>query len=482
MVDMKLDKYCNPVLKIGAAGVLVTAFFLTFTLSDYYIFNRFAQYGFFFCLSQWVKKAGLLLIPLAVFYGNKRCAATVKYVLPLFVVLSCCLYGDFFNATKIADSAQQEIYNGVNLFLPVWLNMTLFFTQNALMLLVCASLFVRDGARAEAKDFLALPCALLLCMPLNLFENFFDIARISADSPLRFRNFTVWHFLAIVVLVSFTVGCYAFLKNRGERQRDLCLAALAIALLVQYHSKDSMVMGDGYNVYHTVFACIPLFICNIGVYAASLSVLLKKKTLYAVSFFIHAAGALTVFVYFGKDSMSDYGIFCSYSILYFCFTHCFLFALSVLPSALGRYKFVWRDCVVPLVYYFIVIVTASVASALVTSASSTWHTADGVYLPADGLLTPNYAFTQINPLPFEVPPVLTVTIWKYEINLLYILGLYLVYVALFFAFIGLYYAFLAVRRKWTARRVSAPGTQPLAEANADAVGETAATDDDGRKD
>lgn len=94
-------------------------------------------------------------------------------------------------------------------------------------------------------------------------------------------------------------------------------------------------MGDGYNVYYTVLACLPLFICNIGVYMASISVILKKRVLYAIAFFVHAVGALTVFVYFGKDEMSNYGIFCSYSILYFCLTHCLLFALSVLPTAWG---------------------------------------------------------------------------------------------------------------------------------------------------
>jgi hypothetical protein len=191
------------------------------------------------------------------------------------------------------------------------------------------------------------------------------------------------------------------------------------------------------------------------VYVAAISVLVKKKTLYAISFFVHAAGALSVFVYFGKDSMSNYGIFASYSILYFCFTHCFLFALCVLPSALGQYKFNFKDCIVPLIYYFIVIILASVCSGLVTSASMGWHTPNGYYLPEDGLLKPNYAFTQINPLPFEVPPVLTLTIWRHKLNVLYVLGLYLVYVALFFAFIGFYYAFLAIRKKVLARHIYA---------------------------
>ena len=107
--------------------------------------------------------------------------------------------------------------------------------------------------------------------------------------------------------------------------------------------------------------------------------------------------------------------------------------------------------------------------ALVTSASMTWHTENGYYLTEGELIYPNYAFTQINPLPFDIPPVWTLKIWNYNLNMLYILGLYAVYVALFFAFTGAYYLFLRVRAKWLARRI-------YAEQSA-AQGEFAATDE-----
>ncbi|MDE7256373.1 MAG: YwaF family protein, partial [Clostridia bacterium] len=319
-------------LKVCAAVAAVCALLLTFTVGDYYIFNRISQYGFFFCISQWFKKAGLLLILAAVFFNCKSCADAVKYVLPLFIILSCCLFGDFFDiVTPVPDDKPaQEIFNKINLGFPKWLNVTLFFLQNVALTACCALFFVRDGYKIAGKSFISLPFALLLTMPLNIFENFFDINKIPADSFLRFKNFTLWHFLALCVLVGSTLGLYYFLKNKPREQQDKYLAVVAISLLLQYHSKDSMVMGDGYNVYYTVFACLPLFICNIGVYVSSISVILKKRVLYAISFFIHAVGALTVFVYFGKDSMSDYGIFASHSILYFCLTHWFLFALCVL--------------------------------------------------------------------------------------------------------------------------------------------------------
>jgi hypothetical protein len=138
------------------------------------------------------------------------------------------------------------------------------------------------------------------------------------------------------------------------------------------------------------------------------------------------------------------------------------------------YKFTIKDCIIPMIYYFIVIIAASVCSALVTSASSTWHTADGIYLPEDGLLMPNYAFTQINPLPFEVPALITIKIWKYEVNVLYVLGLYAFYVAMFFTFTGIYYAILAIMKKVEEKKI---GNKPL-----DVSAEIAIADDEKKED
>ncbi len=483
-----INKFASVSLKVFAAVAAVCALLLTFTVGDYYIFNRISQYGFFFCLSQWVKKAGLLLILAAVFFNCKSCADVVKYVLPLFIVLSCCLFGEFFDiVTPVPeDRPAQEIFNKVNLGFPKWLNITLYFIENVALTACCALFFVRDGFKVRAKSYIALPFALLLTMPLNIFENFFDINNVPANSFLRFKNFTLWHFLALCVLVGSTVGLYYFLKNKPRELQDKYLAVMAISLLLQYHSKDSMVMGDGYNVYYTVFACLPLFICNIGVYVASISVIFKKRVLYAISFFIHAVGALTVFVYFGKDSMSNYGIFASHSILYFCLTHCMLFALCVLPSALGHYKFKIKDCIIPLAYYCVVIILAAISSALVTDFLTNMGLSIGegineaTGLPFD-MTPPNYAFTQVNPLPFAVPNLIPLGGAFRHINVFYVILVYIAYVCLFFAFYGLYRAFLAVRKvvftKLAERKATAPA-EPAPVEGGELAGEVAATDEE----
>lgn len=270
--NVKFLKYTDIILKTCAAVLAAAAFLLTFTVSDYYIFNRIGwensaeSFNAFFVISQWVKKAGLLLIALAVFYKKKCCADIAKYLLPVFVILSCCLFGKFFDVSAISadSSAADKVYAHINGFMPKALNQALFFTSNIIYMVICALLFVRDGFKTRAKSWIWLPFALVACMPLNIFENFFDAANFGRGHFLWFKNFTLWHFLAIVILIGFTVGSYYFLKNKDKSTQNCFLAAAAVILLIQYHSKDSVVMGDGYNVYHTVFACIPLFIAISG--------------------------------------------------------------------------------------------------------------------------------------------------------------------------------------------------------------------------
>jgi hypothetical protein len=442
---MNIKRFLQPTLILLTTLLIAVTFLLTFTMSDYYIFNRMVEFGVVFPISQWGKKACFLLILLAVFYKRKGCAHAACWLLPLCVVLSVIFTGNFFDIQKVASTPADEVYLAINNLIPRTLNIVLFYIQNALYLLIVLLLFVRDGVKGKAHSLIYLPLAFVACVPLNIFENFFDINTIPLTSPLRFYSLTIWHLVAIIVLIGLTVGAYFFLKHQSEERRRLWLNALAIVLLIQYHSKDSMILGDGYNVYHTVLSCVPLFICNIGVYVAAISVLSRKRILYAFSFYIHAAGALTVFVYFGKNEMSNYGIFCSYSILYFCLTHSLLFILSIMPTIFGMYRFRFKDMIPSLIYYFVVIVLAAVASALVTSWSETLQSTNGSFPLEDNPLMPNYAFTQINPLPFEVPAVLTLTIWKYPINVLYILGLYIVYVALFEIFNGCYFLSLKVQ-------------------------------------
>lgn len=480
---MLKNKSVDILLKVFTGVLLAVAFVLTFTVSDYYIFNKFNTYNPLFIICQWVKKSGLLLLPLAVYFGVRSCADIAKYFLPIFVVVSLFTYGQFFDITMMTESASaaEKVYANINEFIPKTAHMLLFFAESGFMLGACALLFLRDGFKACARSFGFLPLAVAAVTPLNIFENFFNrnlydkwSIEYRKDSFLLFKNFTIWHALILIILLFSAIGCYYYLKKKSRDKQDKYLAALAIALLIQYHSKDSVVMGDGYNSYRTLFACIPLFICNIGVYVTCLSVFLKKRVLYSISFFVHAAGALSVFVYFGKEELSNLGIFYSYSLLYLCVTHGVLLILAVLPTALGHYKFKPKDAIIPLIYYCIVIVVAAVSSALVTSASMEFSYG-GYTLSESEWLYPNYAFTQINPTLIPEPR-LPVTVWRCELNIAYLMILYGVYVGLFYAMNGAYYTFLAIRRRVLKMPASVTELSP-AEPFGEVEAEAAATED-----
>ena len=476
---MEKNKSAERALGAFTGILLAISLVLTFTVSDYYIFDKFDTYNPLFIICQWIKKAGLLLLPLAAFLKKRSCADIAKYLLPVFVIVSLFTYGNFFDITMMNEGVEsaENVYASINEFIPKSWHMILFFVESEFMLGACALLFIKDGFKVEAKSFRFLPLAILAVTPLNIFENFYNTDLFDNRSSeylegnfLLFKSFSVWHLLVLIILIAFTIGCYYFLRKKDRKKQNDYLIAMAVVLLIQYHSKDSVVMGDGYNVYTTIFACIPLFICNIGVYVACLSVFFKKKVLYAISFFVHAAGAVSVFLYFG-DKISNYGIFCGYSILYFSLTHCLLFVLSILPTALGHYKFRPKDAIIPLIYYCMVIVVAAVSSALVTSASMEFSY--GGYTLSEGeWLYPNYAFTQNNPLPIP-EPVLPITIWRCEMNIAYLIILYAVYVGLFYALNGAYYAFIAIRR-----RVLKPATAPAAEPYGEIQAEAATTEDE----
>lgn len=449
---MQFNKRADISLKILTALLLLSALLLTLTTSDYYIFNKFGTFNAAFIISQWLKKSGVVLLPLAVFIKSRSCGGAAKYILPVAVIVSACTYGGFFDVSKLNDgvTGADAVYAHVNEFISKPLNMALFFTFCALCIAICAMLFWRDGARVNFKSFFVFLLATVAVTPLNIFENFFTLSQIPPASVLWFKNFSVWHFLSLILLVAATVGTYFLLRRKTPDFQHKFLCALALVLLVQYHSKDSVIMGDGYNVYHTVFACLPLYICNIGVYVSSIAVFAKKRFLYAIAFFVHAVGALSVFVYFGKDEMSEYGIIFSYTFLYFCTTHGLLFILSVMPAALEHYVFKIKDCIIPLIYFSVVLIIAAVASCLVTSASMSFSY-NGYTLQESEWIYPNYSFTIESPIPITFPTV-PIRVWKCDLNVLYIIILYAFYCAMFWAFVGVYHGVKALTIKFSNRK------------------------------
>jgi|GEM_PF-3344892 len=481
---------------IHTAQKIITIALLSVSGLSYFSFNYFHLFGhiqsfsdFLFCLLQWVKLSGLVMLPAAVFLKTERFTATIKWLLVITPLASLGFIMRYIGLQHTPAHLHQELYAHINRFMPVALIAVLFVLE-ALLLAAAAVLFwVRDGlkirvmsdignkntpAQAVKRSVLSFLPVFFCVIPLNLFDNVVRLFPESVYNFLKFGNFTMWHLAVFQFVFLATFLAFRFLKKKDSAARRKYLTVFCIAMLVQYMNKASMLIGDGYNVYYTVLAFIPLFICNIGVLIAALAVFVwKNKTLHNLSFFVHAAGALTVFFYFGKAEMSNYGTVLSYTFLYFAFTHCALFMVCVLPVLLGEHKFSikGKGSLVPMAYYAGVILVAALTSEIITAATG------ALYLTSHGeaaVIYPNFAFTQNSPIANSLPK-LNLKIGALTFDMLYLSILFLAYVAIFFIYYAGYYALIELRKKRNPKTTLTAETDPATILSA--LAETAAAVD-----
>ena len=424
---------------LGAAFILLGVL-QSLTFNMYHIYSHMADFSPLLIITELMKISAYLVIPLAVFLHHKTSRDILKLCFPIIALLSFSCIGEYSSMVKTAlnspnttnlDPVTLEIYDSINLFMPRSAIFAMFALTDFILLSLAILVFLEDGLdKKDCKNLLYYPIYILCCLPLNIFA---EIAPLLSEPVLKFtifENFSFWHFLMFALLIFFTLLSYFLLRRESPDKQLFYLRAMAVILMIHFASKDSMLIGDGYNIYNIVLSAIPLFICDIGKFVVLLAVWTKKKAFFDIAFFVHAVGALTVFFYMGKDQ--NFGpVFC-YSFLYFTSTHLLLFMLSVLPVMLGLTSFHLRDCIIPAAYYACVIVVATATSVAITNLSATWATPAGQHLSE--LLYLNFAFTQICPIPLEFPTFLNAKIGLCEVNFVYVVSLYLSYLGLFIAF------------------------------------------------
>lgn len=429
-------------LKVGAFFYLLFGLLQSFTFNQFHVFSRMSDFSFWLILSELSKMAAYLLVPLAVYLHHKKGQDILKLLYPLLALVSLSCLFEYSSMVKTPfntpnrnnlDSVTLAIYDSINLFMPQLAIVTMFVLQDAILIGIgLYYLLGNEWKKEDWKSLLYFPLFVLMTIPLNILSEPIAHSPDWFQSATHFDNFTIWHFLMFALVIFFTWLSYFLLKKKDKESQVFYLRAMAIILIIHFAGKDSMLIGDGYNIYNIVLSSIPLFICDIGKIIVLLSVTLRKKVLYDIAFFVHSAGALTVFFYFGR--IQNFGSVLDYSFLYFTSTHLLLFLLSILPVILRHSEFHFKNCLIPIAYYGVVILIATAVSVGITNASATWVDGYGNHLPE--LLYLNFAFTQVNPLPIEVPGWINFQIGVCEVNPLYLIGLYAVYIGLFFAFFG----------------------------------------------
>lgn len=436
-------KKLNLINKILVSFLLIFGFILSYSFNLYYPFGHLDLFSSGYILIELLKISGFLLLPLGIYYNHKTSRNISKLLFPIICTLSLILNTSiFFSLNKNSlpfpnsnnlDLETIEIYNEINQFIPKYIINSLFIIINLLMIISSIIVFIEDKYETnDLKSFVYLPLVILLTLPLNIFATFVSKLSTNTYSIIRFDNFTIWHFLMFILLICITLLTYSYLKKKDYDTQVLYLRALAIVMMIHYFSKDSLVIGDGYNVYNLVFSTIPFFICDIGKFIVVLALFTKKKVFYDIAYFVHSAGALTVFFYFGKTGTHNYGTILSYSYLYFVLTHLLLFMLSVLPVMLKHTSFKFKDVKIPIIYYGVVILISTFTSVGITNLMANYIDSNGNSL--NFIYLPNYAFTQICPLPVIFPTFMNIKIGICEVNFFYEIVLYIAYICIFFAF------------------------------------------------
>lgn len=423
-----------------SGAFLLIGLLQSLSFNMYHIYSHMVDFSPLLIATELFKISAYLVVPLSIFLRHKTSRNILKLVLGIVALLSFSCIGEYSSMVKTAlnspnannlDPVTLEIYDSINLFMPRSAIFAMFALTDFILLSLAILVFLEDGLdKKDCKSLLYYPIYVLCCLPLNIFA---EIAPLLSERVLKFtifENFSFWHFLMFALLIFFTLLSYFLLRRESPDKQLFHLRAMSVVLMIHFASKDSMLIGDGYNIYNIVLSAIPLFICDIGKFIVLLAVWTKKKVFFDIAFFVHAVGALTVFFYMGKDQ--NFGpVFC-YSFLYFTSTHLLLFMLSVLPVMLGLTSFRLKDCLIPAAYYACVLVVATATSVAITNLSATWSTPTGEHLSE--LLYLNFAFTQICPIPLEFPEFLNVQIGRCEVNFVYVVSLYLSYLGLFIAF------------------------------------------------
>ena len=441
-----------------SGAFLLIGLLQSLSFNMYHIYSHMVDFSPLLIATELCKISAYLVVPLSIFLRHKTSRNILKLVFCIVALLSFSCIGEYSSMVKTAlnspnannlDPVTLEIYDSINLFMPRSAIFAMFALTDFILLSLAILVFLEDGLdKKDCKSLLYYPIYILCCLPLNIFA---EIAPLLSERVLKFtifENFSFWHFLMFALLIFFTLLSYFLLRRESPDKQLFYLRAMSVVLMIHFASKDSMLIGDGYNIYNIVLSAIPLFICDIGKFIVLLAVWTKKKAFFDIAFFVHAVGALTVFFYMGKDQ--NFGpVFC-YSFLYFTSTHLLLFMLSVLPVMLGLTSFHLKDCIIPAAYYACVIVVATATSVAITNLSATWATPAGQHLSE--LLYLNFAFTQICPIPLEFPEFLNVQIGRCEVNFVYVISLYLSYLGLFIAFYLLQFGIAKAKKAIKAKR------------------------------
>lgn len=189
---------------------LISTFFSMMTYNYYYMFGHIMDYPFFLVILQWLKISCILLIVLGIYMHNNKAANLLKYI-SLIIIFQLFYMNSYFDNKFIPSSSDDEIIRNINTLFPIYITKFLYVFE-IVSLFTIGIICNLEDKKLIIKDFIYIPLVMLCVIPLNLFDNIVRILPQSVVQVLRFRNFTIWHLLALVLV--FVVPCVLYISKR----------------------------------------------------------------------------------------------------------------------------------------------------------------------------------------------------------------------------------------------------------------------------
>ena len=273
-----MDKKLTSVQKIAISISLLYLILFTlgsFSFAFYYPFAHIGQdpqFNFFYLFSQTLRFSAFFLIPLSLFFHYPKIRSISKLTLPLIALFMVLSFKTFSYVSEnmssfpiengnSLSSSQLEINHKINSFLPTVVIEIEYLLEAVLLLGSSILIAIEDRLKKEDfKSLLYYPIFLVLSIPLNTLDSLKPLVSSSIYNTLLFDNFNIFHFLLFVALFAITISLFLLFRKSTEEKKLFILRTLLLLMFLLFLSKDSMLIGDGYNVYNNVIAAIPLFI------------------------------------------------------------------------------------------------------------------------------------------------------------------------------------------------------------------------------
>lgn len=363
-------------------------------------------------LFRFISLSSIILIPIAILYNDRR-----SMTLLFYFVMPASIISLFFTNSYLA------------LYKMEMLEFLYYLLFNISIIIISLYFFITFPKIKflRLKDFLIFISILLLCFPLNFFNQFNDLMN---DNFLVFKPFNFWYFMMLFIFIIVGLILNKLLKYYNSYNKEKILFTLSLILIYHLLMRFSYVRIQDYQTAKGIIGALPFYVCSFGIVILPFAIYSKNNFFQSLAFLINMPGAIIVII---RPTTGITSIL-SYNCTYFFLSHILLFAITLqFPLHLnGKPKLkhlIYAGAI--LILYFVFMLNLNMLAVSL----------------GDGY-DPNFSFVSSSPLPIPLDKVMRIHIWKMKFSPIYLLVLWIVHWLLCAITFLIYTSIKCTRRKF----------------------------------